>query len=227
MRRLALALTAGLVLMGLTLPAAAQAPEADPDATISEGPDPTRLDVERLPVEAIELTRDLYNHGFFIEGWVGGRGFMGGVGRFSLPGLYANMGIGLEIFPFLWVRVAAEASIHRTEAPPPPSPTVFELLGALAEVRLQVNFSSRVALWVGGEGGVYVATGDVLPAYGFDQSDELGIMYGGSAGFDWHLLNRHYSMGLVGGGRLYPNLNSQDGEAAVGIHSAAYFRYVF
>src|SRR5690606_29549758 len=33
----------------------------------SEEPDATRLDVERLPPEAIQITRELYAHGFFLE----------------------------------------------------------------------------------------------------------------------------------------------------------------
>ncbi len=213
--------------VGLAAPAAAQEESSGSDAPASEGPDVTRLDVERLPVEAIEITRDLYSHGLFVEGWVGGRWFQGGVGRFSVPGLYANVGIGLEIFDFLMIRVAGEASIHRTRAPPPPSPTVFEMLGAYGELRIQLNFHSRFAMWVGGEGGIFVVTSDVLNSYGFDQSQDISLMFGGSGGFDWHLLNRHYSMGVVGGARLYPNLNSFDGETAIGIHTAAYLRYVF
>ena len=37
----------------------------------------------------------------------------------------------------------------------------------------------------------------------------------------------HHSLGLLAGARLYPNLAGPDGEAAVGIHSAAYLKYVF
>jgi hypothetical protein len=202
--------------------------ERDPIDPLEEGVDPTRLDVERLPIEAIEITRDLYSHGLFVEGWIGGRGFQGGVGRFSDPGLYATVALGLEIIPdWVMLLVAGEASIHATDAPAPPSPTVFELLGAFGAVRLQVPFTSRFALWGQGEGGIFVATGDVLPTYGFQDSEDISLMFGASGGIDWHLLNRHYSMGILGGARLYPNLNSFDGEVALGIHLAAYFRYVF
>ncbi|HEX6240722.1 MAG TPA: hypothetical protein VFZ61_07510, partial [Polyangiales bacterium] len=40
-----------------------------------ESPDPTRLDVARLPPEAIQITRDLYAHGFFVEAQLGAQGF--------------------------------------------------------------------------------------------------------------------------------------------------------
>lgn len=189
--------------------------------------DETRLDVERLPPEAIEVTRDLYSHGIFMEGWVGGRGFVGGIGNLSSPGLYANVGVGIELFRFLYIKLAFEGSFHQTDAPPPPSSTVFELLGALVEVKLQIDVSARVGLWLQGELGGVLAFGDVLPTYGVQGADEVGLMYGGSAGFDWHLYNRHYSFGLVGGARAYPSLETADGQMSVGVHGAAYLRYVF
>jgi len=207
-------------------------PEAEEGQPFEEGVDPTRLDVERLPPEAIEITRDLYSHGFFVEGWIGGRGFMGGVGRISDPGLLANVGFGFEIFELLWLRFAAEGSLHATNAPSPPSPGVFELLGATVELRLQINFGARFAIWLGGEGGVLLSgllpsSVDVLESYGLDQAKDIGLMYGGTLGIDWHLVNRHYSMGILGGARLYPTLDGADGERAIGIHGATYLRYVF
>jgi hypothetical protein len=199
----------------------------DEDGPVTEEIDVTRLDVERLPPEAIEITRDLYSHGFFIEGWIGGRGFVGGVGDISSPGLFANVGLGLEIFRFLYLKLAFEGSIHETDAPPPPSPTVFELLSALVELKLQINVSTRVALWLQGEFGGSLAFGDILPIYGIQGADEVGLMYGGSAGFDWHLYNRHYSVGFLGGARVFAGLETVTGDISLGIHGALYLRYVF
>lgn len=224
----ALALIGSVLLVGS--PARAQDDQEQAlDTPAVEGPDPTRLDVERLPPEAIEVTRDLYSHGIYVEGWLGVRGFRNGIGRVSDPGLWASVGIGCEVFSWLWLRAVVEGSIHATDAPPPPSPTAFELLGALAELRLQLNLSARAALWLGAEGGIVYATGDVLRAYGFDQSADVSLQYGGSLGFDWHMVNRHHSIGLLGGARLYPSLGGvgPGKDRAVGIHGAAYVRYVF
>ena len=207
--------------------AAAQSNEADAaTGPIEESPDPTRLDVERLPPEAIEIRRDLYSQGFLFETWVGARGFVGGVGRYSQPGLYANVGFGLEIFRWFIVRTAFEASFHDTNAPSPPTATAFELLGATVEVRLQANFTPAFALWGQGELGAVAAFGDVLRVYGFDQSDGIGLTYGGSLGVDWHLKNRHSSIGLAGGARAYPSLSGVEDDLPVGIHGGAYLRYV-
>jgi hypothetical protein len=211
--------------VGTETPSDTDAPPVD-DEVVSEEIDVTRLDVERLPPEAIEITRDLYSHGLFVEGFIGGRGFVGGIGNISVPGPYASIGFGLELFNFLYIKVAFEGSIHETDAPPPPSPTVFELLGALVELKLQLNVTSRVGLWLQGEFGGVLAFGDVLPTYGVQGADEVGMMYGGSAGFDWHLYNRHYSVGFMGGARLFPSLETFDGGLSLGIHGALYLRYV-
>lgn len=227
-----------IVFLGALLPAqafaqdddegnATEAANTDASEPIREGVDPTRLDVERLPPEAIEITRDLYAHGFFVEGWIGGRGFVGGVGDYSTPGLYASVGFGFELFSFIMLRATFEASFHETNAPSPPTPGAFEVFGVTVEARLQANFTPFVAAFLQGEGGLTLVTGDILRTFGFNDAESIGLMYGGSVGFDWHMKNRHNSIGLLGGARLYPNLNSFDGGVAIGIHGAAYIRYVF
>ena len=52
----------------------------------TEEVDSTRLDVSRLPPEAIEVTRDLYARGFFVEAMLGATGFLGDLGDVSKPG---------------------------------------------------------------------------------------------------------------------------------------------
>ncbi len=201
-------------------------PESEVEPIIEE-PDPTRLDVERLPPEAIDITRDLYSHGFFVEGVIGGRGFAGGVGQYSKIGLYLNIGAGLEIFPWLLVKLGAEGSIHATDAPSPPSPTSFQLVGFMAELRLQLNLSARFGLWAGGEFGIALTPTEVLATYGFLDADTVGFVFGGQLGIDWHFEDQHNSIGLLGGARLHPNLNGANGDTAIGVHTAAYLRHVF
>ncbi len=220
---------AGLLLLAaLLLPTFAHSTaHAQTAAPVEEEVDTTRLDVERLPPEAIELTRDLYAHGVFIEAFMGVRGFIGGAGRLSRPGPFLHIGAGYEVARWLWVSVAAEGSLHKTEAPRPPGPAVFEVLSFLAEVRLQANIGARAALWLGGEFGITFVTSDVLTTYGLQEASEIGIVYGGQVGLDWHLRNRHHSIGLSGGARVHPGLEGLDGEIAIGVHGTLYLRYVF
>lgn len=203
-------------------------PSGDDAAITPEEPDPTRLDVERLPPEAIQITRALYAHGFFVEAALGGRGFVNGIGEISNGGPWASIGIGFEIVDWLMVIIAAEGSIHETSAPRPPSQSVFELLGGSASLRLQGNITEAFALWLSAQFAVLVATTDVLALYGYQDASTIGIAYGGEVGIDWHLRARHYSLGLLGGVRHYPSLEAAGGPTpALGVHGAAYLRYVF
>lgn len=206
--------------------ARAQAPEADDAAARTEDPDATRLDVERLPPEAIRVTRDLYAHGFFLEASVGGRGYVGGVGRVSSPGPWAGVRFGYEIFDWLFVSAVGEVSIHETSAPAPPATEVFEILSALGDVKLQWSPTAELGIWLAGQVGIAAATTGVLRLYGLQSATDVGLMWGGDLGVDAHFHSRHFSIGLHGGVRGAPNLDAF-GDVAIGVHGAAYIRYVF
>lgn len=223
-------LVAALCGLALLAPLGAAAQESNSDETeiATEEPDPTRLDVERLPPEAIEVSRDLYAHGFFVEGQIGGRGFINGIGDISDGGLWASLGFGYEIADFFHVLIAAEGSMHNTSGPAPPAASAYELLGGSASLRLQGNFTEAFALWISGTFAVLIATTDILEQYGFVESTDIGISYGGEVGADWHLRARHFSLGLLAGVRHFPSLEraGQSGPT-LGIHGSAYLRYVF
>ena len=228
MRRTLTACLASLVLSLAPSIAHAQA-AAEPEGTGAtvEAPDATRLDVERLPPEAIQITRDLYAHGFFLEAAIGGRGWIGGVGDVSSPGPFAAIGFGYEILDWLFVRAIADLSIHETAAPPPPGTSVFELFSALGAVKLQTHPTAEFALWIEGQAGMIIATTDVLGLYGLQDAGSVGFTWGADVGVDAHFHSRHYSIGLQGGVRGAPSLDGPGGEMALGVHGAAYLRYVF
>jgi hypothetical protein len=194
---------------------------------VTEEPDPTRLDVERLPIEAIEISRDLYDHGFFIEGHLGARGFLNGVGDISKAGFMASIVLGVEIQPWLWACGFFELSIHETDAPTPPSPSAFEVLSFGGEVRFQINATARFAIWAGGTFGLTLVPSDILSTYGVRQADDIGLMFGGTLGLDWHMKSPHHSLGVTGGARVYPSLEGPAGDIAIGPHGTVYVRYVF
>lgn len=235
----AAALSVGLQSLGLLGASVAFAQQGDaseppeeqtvlaPGGSGEEQPDATRLDVDRLPPEAISLSRDLYASGFFVEAMLGARGFVGGVGDVSDVGPWLRVAFGYELLPWLHFGVAGEASMHPTDAPAPPSATAFEIIDITAMLRLQGNISARAALWLAGDFGIGFATSDVLRSYGLADATSVGLVYGGQAGFDWHFRTQHHSIGLAGGARLHPNLNGPNGSTAIGVHGSAYLRYVF
>jgi hypothetical protein len=197
-----------------------------PRTETTEEPDATRLDVERLPPEAIHITRDLYAHGFYLEASLGARGFIGGIGRVSDPGFWLSLRFGYELLDWLWVGIWAEASIHETHAPTPPFRSVFELLGAGGEVKLQINPTAELAVWASGAVGIIVATTDVPALYGIQNASSVGIAYGGEIGIEGHFHSRHTSIGALGGVRLAPSLDGF-GDTAIGVYGGPYLRYVF
>jgi hypothetical protein len=192
-----------------------------------ESPDVTRLDVERLPPEAIAPTRDMYSVGFHVRAELGGQGFAGGAGRFSRPGAAAHIAIGYDLV--YWFALAAEFGLgmHATDAPPPPAASTFQTYTALVQARFLLPVNARAAFWLSADGGGGLASGDILQAYGFRRAGRVGLVYGGALGFDWHFLNPHQSIGLRTGAHLYPNLDGPDGEKAVAIEASAYLKYVF
>jgi hypothetical protein len=219
--------TSSLLLLVSWLALSAPVRPAHAQQAATEAPDPTRLDVERLPPEAIRITRDMFARGLFLQGYLGGRGFVSGLSRLAEPGPFARVGLGYEFFDWLALGVAVELSLHDTDAPAPPAAGSFELLDALAELRLQLPLSARAALWLSGEAGIDWVPGNLLSAYGLEDADKLGLIYGGNLGFDWHLLSRHHSIGLLTGARLYPNLAGLRDEQTIGVQAAAYLKYVF
>ncbi|MCS6797431.1 MAG: hypothetical protein NZ898_02680 [Myxococcota bacterium] len=191
-----------------------------------ESVDRTRLDVERLPPEAVRVDRDMYAHGVYVEGRLGARWLRGGAGRYLEPGPGASLGVGVEALRWLWIGARGEMSMHETRGPSPPSPTAVEILSAVLEARLQWNLGSRLALWAGVDGGVAAATGRYLQLFGIDDAGSVALVGGANAGIDWHFVHLHYSAGVAGGARLLPSLRGPDGERAIGVELGAYLRYV-
>jgi hypothetical protein len=138
-----------------------------------------------------------------------------------------SVSLGYELLVWLSVSAVVEVSLHRTDAPSPPSPGTFELIDGLGELRLTWPMSARAALWLAPQAGLGWATSDLLPLYGIEDATSLGLVYGGSLGFDWHLLSRHHSLGITTGARMHPNLDDPATEATIAVHGAAYLRYVF
>jgi len=208
--------------------AAAQEPtETDPKAgeVFVEQADSTRLDVARLPPEAIRITRDLYAHGFFVEAQLGAQGFVGDLGDVSDPGPRLAFNFGYELTQWLSLLIQGDAAFHNTKNRPPPSHTMYEMLGASAGARFSIPFNARAALWLDGLFGMVWTGGDVLHALGFSKSVGPSIAYGGELGFDWHVLARHHSFGLLAGAKALPDLARSSYSLA--LYGSVYLRYVF
>jgi hypothetical protein len=200
-------------------------PDTKAGEVFVEQADPTRLDVARLPPEAIRITRDLYAHGFFVEAQLGAQGFVGDLGDVSNAGPRLSLNFGYELTQWFSLLIQGDAAFHNTKNRPPPSHTMYEMLGASAGARFSIPFNARAALWLDGLFGIVWTGGDVLHALGFSQSVGPSIAYGGELGFDWHVLARHHSFGLLAGAKALPDLARSSFSLA--LYGSVYLRYVF
>ncbi len=203
----------------------APAAEHAPGRQGTEEPDPTRLDVARLPPDVATLTRALYAHGLLVEAQLGALGFVGDLGDVAIPGPRLAVTLGYELTPWLSLLAGVEGSMHVTKHREPPNRTAFEMAGATAGLKLAIPFNARAALWASGLAGFVWAGGDVLKTLGFIDAIGLAPNYGGELGFDWHVKSRHHSLGVLGGGRIYPSLKRPD--LTIGTYGSLYVRYVF
>ena len=198
-------------------------PEPEPEPEI----DTTRLDVERLPPEALPLRRDMYHVGWHVRAELGGQGFAGGIGRIASAGPVAHLALGYELSQWFLLAVDFGLGMHQSDAPPPPAASTFQTYTALAQARFSLPIGLRSALWLSADGGAGLASGDYLQSWGFKRAGKLGAVYGGALGFDWHFLNPHHSLGLKAAGHLYPNLVARNDERSVALEGSAYLKYVF
>ena len=219
-------LAALLPLLGaLALPRARAEPEGIVPGPRREPVDRTRLDVAHLPPEAATPARPLYAHGWFAEAQLGARSFVGDARAASLAGPRFAIDLGYEPTRWLAVLVELDTSLHATRGPTPPAHTSFELLSAALGVLLTAPLGAQAALFAVGVAGVAWSSADVLRARGFRDADNLGPSYGGDVGFAWHLHARHHAVGLTSGARMLPSLAR--GSYTLGVHGAAFVRYVF
>lgn len=202
----------------------AYAQEIAPTGT-SEAVDTTRLDVDRLPPEALTPSRKLYSRGFFVEAQLGGMTFAGDVRAVSRGGPRFAIALGYDLARwFAWV-LQAEGSLHQTSNSPPPAHSSFELVLGTIGARFSIPIDARNALSITPLFGVAFVTRDVLRGLDFRDSFKPGVSYGGELGYDFHLPSRHHSLGILAGARQFPSLQ-RDG-FTLGIHASAYLRYVF
>jgi hypothetical protein len=193
----------------------------------TEEPDPTRLDVERLPPEAIQSKRLMFAEGFGVEGHLGFMAWVSGLSQLLDPGFYASIAATQDIFSWFSLRVGLELSLHPTDAPPPPREATLEFVSVVGEARLQWPLLERLTLWGGAQIGAYTIFGDVLSAYGVTSARDLGPFFGGNIGMNWHLMNRHQSMGVATGYRIYPSLDVPSAGLSSALTGTLYIRHVF
>ncbi len=232
-------LPTALGLAAAILSVAAPVQAADDDAA----GDPSQEEIEAwLDARAVTDTRDTGSsvddapppppayRGIVIEMTTGALGHIGTMSEVSPGGPWIRLASGYEVWD--WFMPFAEGDIFFSDthfANPPPEPRAYVGFGFGAGLRFTIRPADRFGMYLQASGGFARVKQDALRVYGFPDSDQLNLYYGGMLGFEWYMKNPHYAIAATGGvrnfGATFERVRST--EPALGWMGGLSLRYAF
>ena len=170
-----------------------------------------------LPLSAHAASK----RGLYAEADLGATGFLGTHADYAAIGPTAGVRLGVQLFSWLSVGGLVAMSTHEAILPPPPEGEQLQLYTAAGDARIALGGESLRFFAEGGLGFAAIST-NVLDRVGVtapDRRSSLAMHAGG--GLDWHMKNRHYSIGLAGDWATMP-----DFDTAQTVSGRLYLRYV-
>ena len=163
---------------------------------------------------------DEYSHGFYAELGLGAHTFLGQTGQYAAVGPSFGIRSGYDLFSWLSLGAYLAGSTHEATVPPPPDREYFQLYTGAAEGRITVRVW-RLALFAEGTLGAAAVSTNVLDRVAVTEPDShLTMVFGGGGGLDYHIQNRHFSIGLACDYALYPSF-----DASSALNVRLYLRY--
>jgi hypothetical protein len=161
--------------------------------------------------------------GWFAEGGLGAVAFLPPrASRGAALGPSLGVRVGRDLFSWLSLNVHVAASSHEAIVPPPPEGEWFQLYRGAADLRLTGRLD-RLALYAEGGAGLVMISSNVLGKLMItDPGESFGVMFGGGAGFEYQLENRHYSIGVGIDAFFVPQFAKMSG-----LDSRAFLRYTY
>jgi hypothetical protein len=160
-----------------------------------------------------------FSRGFFAEGDLGAAFFLGKMGEVAPPGPHFGLRIGYDLFRWLAAYAHVSGVTVDADVPAPYDHQSFQVFVYTAEVRAQLQLR-RIGLYAAAGGGVAQLSNNLLDVAGVAQHHRLSGTVAGGLGFDFHTLNRHYSVGLAADYLWLPQWSESHA-----ISVAAYLRY--
>jgi hypothetical protein len=161
-----------------------------------------------------------FARGLYTEGELGAVAFFGRAGDDVSPGFAVGARFGYDLSRWLAVQLHALGSTHETRADGPAGGQLLQTYQGTAEVKATWRFGQMALFCEGGAGAARLST-NLLYTLGLARY-RTGLTAGGSAGFDYHSLSRHFSVGVRGGYFWLRDLSgSQD------LIATSYLRYTF
>ena len=185
------------------------------------GSAPARAQVTSEPSAVVFPDPAKFARGFFTEGEFGVLWFTGRAADEVAPGFAVGARLGYDIFRFFALQIHLLGSTHQTQGDTPTSGQLLQAYQGTVEGKLTL----RVVQWsFFAEGGFGAArmSSNLLYVRGIAEKFRTGFTFGGGAGVDYHMLSRHFSVGVRANYYLLSEIpGSQD------LITTMYLRYTF
>jgi hypothetical protein len=196
-----------------------------------------------LDASAVDSTRDVgtpeafpdapppppRKHGLVVEGSLDGVGHLGPMKNVSPTAPEFRFAVGYEVLDPLLIFADAGLFLSSTRyAKPPPDPRTYAYYSFGGGLRYTQEFMESFALYLQGNAGLATSTEDVLVIYGYRDSNELSLYFGGQLGFEWFQANPHYALAAHAGVRNYTGLERErSSEPPLAINGGIAIKYTF
>ena len=181
----------------------------------------TREEIEAwLDASAVDTGRDVAaaeateappapprKHGLVVEGGIGGTGHLSTLKNVSPSSPEFRLAVGYEVLDPLLLFLDATLLLSSTRyAKRPPDARTYAYYGFGGGARFTFEIGESFGVYLQANAGMATATEDVLVVYGYTESDEPELYYGGQLGFEWFQVNPHYALAAHAGLRNYVGL---------------------
>ena len=216
-------------------------------ASASEEPETRQMTQEEieawLDASAVDSTRDVgtveaypdapppppRKHGLVVEGSLDGVGHLGPLKNVSPTSPEFRFAIGYEVFDPLLIFADGGMFLSSTRyAKPPPNERTYAYYSFGGGLRYTFEFLETFAVYLQGNAGLATSTEDVLVIYGYRESDELSLYFGGQLGFEWLQKNPHYALAAHGGVKNYTGLDRErSSDPPLVVNAGVAIKYTF
>lgn len=146
-------------------------------------------------------------HGLVVEGSLGAAGQLGALKNVSPTAPEFRVALGYEVIDPLLLFADAGMFLTSTRyAKRPPDARTYAYYSFGGGARFTFEIADAYGLYVQGNVGMATTTEDVLVIYGYRDSNELNLYFGGQLGFEWFQVNPHYALAAHAGVRNYIGL---------------------
>ncbi len=162
------------------------------------------------------------SQGFYAETGFGATGNLGAARSYAKIGPKMSLRVGYDLWSWLSLGIAVDASSHEATVPPPPVGEWYQLYQGRADARLGTRFDSFALFVEGGAGATYISS-NILGQVGvLDPGERFSPVFSGGGGGEYQLQNRHYAFGLAADYWLAPAFDGLQG-----VEARFYLRYTY